>query len=242
VSAMRPICAVSGNCGERQRIARLGRRPSPIRLPAGLRPRSFAHEPDDLLGDGAGGFFGHIVPTASKHTTLHIRRDQAHRVEQRCSNSALRAESEYRHGELALGARPTVRDSFGPEIVSLVGKRRPRRAGGGVDAHIFIEIRWCDRPGTSGFGPEQPSQELPLASLQQDLRQVIEPVEGQVPGPHIRLRRGNAGRRGPHASLLVASPTDLSSVGLRGLTAGHVKGECLGSLDLGSPPERSSTS
>jgi hypothetical protein len=45
-------------------------------------------------------------PTASKHTTPHIRRDQAHRVEQRCSDSALRAESEYRHGELALGARP----------------------------------------------------------------------------------------------------------------------------------------
>jgi len=42
---------------------------------AGLRPRSFTHEPDDLLGDGAGGFFGHIVPTASKHSTPHIRRD-----------------------------------------------------------------------------------------------------------------------------------------------------------------------
>jgi hypothetical protein len=34
-----------------------------------------------------------------------------------------------------------VRDCFGSEIVSLVGKRRPRRAGGGVDAHIFTEIR-----------------------------------------------------------------------------------------------------
>jgi len=38
-------------------------------------PRSFTHEPDELLGDGAGGFFGHIVPTASKHGTPHIRRD-----------------------------------------------------------------------------------------------------------------------------------------------------------------------
>ena len=46
-----------------------------VPLAAGLRPRSFTHEPDDLLGDGAGGFFGHIVPTASKHTTPHIRRD-----------------------------------------------------------------------------------------------------------------------------------------------------------------------
>jgi hypothetical protein len=36
---------------------------------------SFTHEPDDLVGDGAGSFFGHIVPTASKHTTPHIRRD-----------------------------------------------------------------------------------------------------------------------------------------------------------------------
>jgi hypothetical protein len=37
--------------------------------------RSFTHERDDLLGDGAGGFFGHIVTTASTHTTPHIRRD-----------------------------------------------------------------------------------------------------------------------------------------------------------------------
>jgi hypothetical protein len=36
---------------------------------------SITHEPDELVGDGAGGFFGHIVPTASKHTTPHIRRD-----------------------------------------------------------------------------------------------------------------------------------------------------------------------
>jgi hypothetical protein len=38
-------------------------------------PRSFTHEPDELLGGGAGGFFGHIVTTASKHGTPHIRRD-----------------------------------------------------------------------------------------------------------------------------------------------------------------------
>ena len=44
-------------------------------LAVSLGPRSFTHEPDDLLGDGAWGFFGHIVPTASKHTTPHIRRD-----------------------------------------------------------------------------------------------------------------------------------------------------------------------
>src|SRR5580704_12263883 len=142
-------------------------------LAASLRPRGLAHEPDDLLDDGAGSFFGHIVPTASKHTTPHIRRDQAHRVEQHGSDSGIRADCEYRHGELALGARPAVRNSFGPERVSLVGKRRPRRAGGCVDTHIFSEIRRRDRPGTSGFGPEQPGQEFPFASLQQDLRQVI---------------------------------------------------------------------
>src|SRR4051812_37153226 len=83
-------------------------------LPMGLWPRSFTHDPDDLVGDGVRGFFGHIVSTASKYTAPHIRRDQAHRIEQHCSDSAVRAESEYRHGELALGARPTVCDSFGP--------------------------------------------------------------------------------------------------------------------------------
>src|SRR5258705_3668611 len=85
---------------------------TPIKTEADREPCSFTHEADDFLGDGAGGFFGHIVPAASKYTTPHIRRDQAHRVEQRGADSALRAQSEYRHGELALGALAGVRDSF----------------------------------------------------------------------------------------------------------------------------------
>jgi hypothetical protein len=60
--------------------------------------RSRAHEPDDLLGDSAGRFFGHIVPAASKHATAHVSRYEAHRVDQRRTDSDLCSEGEHRYG------------------------------------------------------------------------------------------------------------------------------------------------
>ena len=46
--------------------------------------------------------------------------------------------------------------------------------------------------GRVRLGAEQPGQEFPFAALEQDFRQVIEPVEGQVPGPHIGFGRRDA--------------------------------------------------
>jgi hypothetical protein len=36
---------------------------------------------------------------------------------------------------------------------------------------------------------EEPSQKLALATQDQDFRQVVEPIEGEVPGLHIHLGR-----------------------------------------------------
>lgn len=51
-----------------------------------LRPLRF-HKSYDLLGDGAWRFFWHVVPTALKHTAMHIVRDKTHRVDERSAHA-----------------------------------------------------------------------------------------------------------------------------------------------------------
>ena len=144
------------------------------------------------------GLFGHVVAAVLEHAASDISGDQTHRVEQADADAFVRAEGQHWHGQRAVGARPAVLQALGAEHVAVVGEGGAACSGGGVDPHIFVEIGWSDRRGPDRLGAEQPGQEFALAALEQQLGQVVKPVEGEMPGLQVGFRRGYAGsgRRG----------------------------------------------
>ncbi len=149
---------------------------------------SRAQEADDLLRQRAGRFLGHIVTTSIEHAAAHVGCDQAHRLDEAHTDAGLGAEGQHRDGELALGACAALRQPLGAEIVPIVGEGSAARARRRVHPHIFVEVGRRDRPRADRLGPEQPGEKLALAVTQQQLRQIVEAVEGEMPSLHIRLR------------------------------------------------------
>ncbi len=109
------------------------------------------------------------------------------------------AERQARHPVCArpgLALHKHVRAERGP----VVGKGRAQRTGRGENADVLVQASLPDPPCPGRLRCEQPGQELALATLDEDLRQVIQPVEGEVPGLEVGLSRRDAGgRRRRHA-------------------------------------------
>jgi hypothetical protein len=86
------------------------------------------------------------MPAAREHTAAHVGSDKTHRVDQADANAGLRPEGEHRHGKLAFSTRTALRETFGAEVVPVVGQSRPGRAGCSVRSHIFVKVNRRDGP------------------------------------------------------------------------------------------------
>ena len=155
-----------------------------------IRSLLLTYEFDDFLGHRSRSLLGQIAPAPFEDTSANISRDERMVSVRVVPTPAPAPKASTDAEESPLGPFAALIEPLSVEISPVIRQCGPSGAWCGVHPDLLVEVSRCDSPRSDGPGTEQPSEKLSLTPTDEDLWQVIKPVEGEVPRLHVRLRRG----------------------------------------------------
>ncbi len=129
-------------------------------------------------------------------TALHAVSEHRDRRAQRVAHPVGSAERQNGHRQSLGGARLRLLQARRIEIFPVPGETGPHRSGRGILPRILFDGGRIDGVGSFALRREDPGEIGAFASLDQHLRQIVEPIECKLPALQVRCFARDSAREG----------------------------------------------